>query len=192
MNKQKCINMHQYGPFIKKENVFYRICNNCKHKQLYPQTDEITQEYQNQLLVKYIIDIIIQGKINLIQSSDYFFKLISCLKDHISYIYINSQKKEKLLIKLQKLNIYFNSQIEERYNIINEFKNYLELTFKKQTKISEEELENQDKIFNIIEKKFNQELENILKNEENNMIEIESTEQNIKQQQELELLEETN
>ena len=58
MNKQKCTNMHEYGPFIKSKNSFYRICNICKKRQTYPNTDEINNEYENQILTKYIIDII--------------------------------------------------------------------------------------------------------------------------------------
>ena len=73
MNKQKCTDMHEYGPFIKSKKNYYRICNTCKKKQTYPITDEINNEYENQILTKYIIDIIIQEKINLIPTNEYFF-----------------------------------------------------------------------------------------------------------------------
>ena len=180
MNKQKCTDMHEYGPFIKSKSNYYRICNICKKKQTYPITDEINNEYENQILTKYIIDIIIQEKINLIPTNEYFFKLISCLCDHTSYIYANSIKKKKLIIKLQTLNIYYNTGIKERYDIVDNYINYLIKINKNTKNTTEKELNKQDEMYYQLQNNFNQELELIHNNEENNTIEIEDNTKNIK------------
>lgn len=117
---------HKYGPFKKNEDKFYRVCLKCGKKTQYPFNDEINDEFNNQRITDYIIDTIIRKDFSLVQNGNYFFRLVSCLLDNISYIFIDTKVQDILIKSLRDLNDYFNFDDENRFNIINDIICYLE------------------------------------------------------------------
>ncbi|MEE3342539.1 MAG: hypothetical protein VZS44_00400 [Bacilli bacterium] len=177
MTNKKC-NIHKYGPFKKNEDNYYRICLKCNKKTLYPNDKEIENEYNNQRLTDFIIDIIITKKINIIQNSNYYFKLIATLIDNISYTYLIEKRQLELLESIKELNKYYNNQDNENYILINDIVKYIEKYLTNynneiNNKYSNKELELLDNDFNSIKNKINIELNTILSEEENTTITIE-------------------
>lgn len=116
---------HKYGPFKKNKDYFYRVCLKCGKKTQYPLNEEIMNEFNNQRITDYVIDIIIGKNIDLILDEDYFLKLLSCLLDNISYIYLNNNKQDKLIKSLRELNSYYNNDDDERFTLIDDTVCYL-------------------------------------------------------------------
>ena len=179
MKNNKCNNIHKYGPFIKENNYFYRVCLKCNKKTTYPFSNEIENEYNNQLITNNIIDIITNKKINIIQDNNYFFKLTASLIDNISYIYLDQNHQEELLNSLQEFNTYYNKKNTQRYNITKELVKYLKEYL---TNYNNEINNNYDEnILNTLDndyinlyKKISIELSSIISNEENTTITIDN------------------
>ncbi|MBR3161907.1 MAG: hypothetical protein IKF19_04175 [Bacilli bacterium] len=179
MTKTKCNNIHKYGPFKKNDNSFYRECLKCNKKATYPIYEEIEKEYNNQKITNYIIEIIIKKKVTNIQNSSYFFRLILSLLDNISYTYLSNSNQNKILKSIQELNIYFNKKDKNKLTLIKQSINYLEKYFNNYNKelennYDENILDSLDKNYLILMTKLHIELENIIKNEENTLVTIDS------------------
>ena len=173
----KCNNMHKYGPFIKNNEGYQRTCLKCKKKTQYPNVEDITKEYNNQYITNSIIDIIIEKKIKIINTSDYFTKIITILLDNTSYIFLTENKQNKLITSIKEINNYYNNNNEERYTLIDEFKNYLIKYFNNYNKeigniYNDKDLEIIDNMFQKLKIKFSNEFLKITDTEENNTIEL--------------------
>ena len=105
MTNIKCNNIHKYGPFKKNSENFYRDCLICNKKTKYPICKEIEKEYNNQKITDYIINIIIKKDINKIQNNNYFLRLICCLFDNISYLYLSENNQSQLQESLKELGL---------------------------------------------------------------------------------------
>ncbi len=180
MINNKCHNMHKYGPFEKNNNNYYRKCLRCNKKNYYPLNDEIKNEYNNQRIINYIIEIIIKKDLNRIQNNNYYFRLIICLLNNISYIYLSEINQNKLLQSLKELNIYFNKNNKDRYKLIDKTINYHKKYFiiynnEINSIYNEKELEKLDNNFININEKIDIELEKIIFNEENSIISIKNS-----------------
>ena len=177
-----CSNTHKYGPFKKSNKTFYRICLKCNKKTHYPICEEIETEYNNQKITNFIIEIISKKEINKIQNSNYFFRLITCLIDNISYIYLTKENQEKLIISLNELNNYFNKQEKNRFELIKEAIKYSNKYFinynnEIDNNYNESKLSSLDKSYLILTSKINKELETIIENEESTTITIDNISQ---------------
>lgn len=184
MINNKCNNIHKYGPFKKNNEIFFRICLKCNKKTTYPISNEIENEYNNQKITNYIIEIIATKKINKIQDSNYFFKLVASLLDNISYIYLTENNQKKLLDSLKELNKYFNKQNIKRHELINETTKYLKkylINYNNEiiNKYNEKVLELLDNEFIILQSKMNLELNYITSNEEKTTVTINNKYQEI-------------
>lgn len=192
MIKKYCTNNnHTYGQFKENKNNYYRICEICHKKTIYPKTNEIKNEIEKQVTAKKLLEIITKQKINIIKTNNNFIKLIACLLDNLSYLYLDDNKIEDILKKITSINNYFN-QNQESYQLINNTVNYLNQYFYNPN--TEEELSKLDIIHNELVERFNYQILKQIENEENNTIEIENNQIDLKNSSNnsLELLEETN
>jgi hypothetical protein len=191
MNNQICTNEHQYGPFKEIKNNYYRICKICNKKTIYPKDEDIKKEIEKQLSAKMLLEIITKQKINIIKKSDNFLKLIACLLDNISYLYLNETEIKDTLLKITNLNNYFN-QNQENYQLIQDTLKYLNEYFNGEN--NEEQLLKLDNLYNKLVQEFDKQILKQIEAEENNTIEIEDNQIDLKNtsSNNLELLEEIN
>lgn len=181
MVKDKCKEFHKYGPFLKSfKNEIYRTCLCCLEKRTYPVSEEIVLELAQQDEASQLLNILLYQDNNAIKSSDDYIKLIGCLADNLSYLYINESTQNKFIEKISLLNNYFHKNRPDRYEIINEFVHYLRLYFRKENmeirlglnSFPEEEAMKLDLLWTAINDKINQELEDLydLENRKNHQL----------------------
>ena len=174
----KCNDMHKYGPFKKNDDCFYRICLRCNKKTNYPICDEINDIYNRQIIVEYITNILIKKDLSIIQNDNYFFRLIACFLDDISYVYLSDSEQKKLLKSIREFNDYYYSNKDmNRYNIVSDAINYLNdyfYNYNQEIKnIYDEELSYKlDDDYIFINRKLDLELENIILSEENTVVTV--------------------
>ena len=174
----KCNDMHKYGPFKKNDDCFYRVCLKCNKKTNYPVCDEINEVYSKQVIVEYITNILIKKDLNIIQNDNYFFRLIVCLLDDVSYVYLSGDEQKKLLESIREFNSYYYINKDmDRYNMVNDAVSYLNDYFfnynQEIRNIYDEELSDKlDNDYIFVNRKLDLELENIISSEENTVVTV--------------------
>lgn len=180
MAENKCGDFHKFGPFIKDEkNGFHRTCLCCLKKSNYPNSDEIMKEFAKQEDASALLNVLLYQDISIIFSSDDYITLIGCLFDNLSYLYLNQETQDNFVKRASILNDYFNKDNEIRYQMINEFVDYLKLFFRKENmeirlglnSFPEDKAMELDLIYNAIKNKFDTEIEKIYdsKNQKNHL-----------------------
>ena len=169
---------HKYGP-IKTENdgTFYRNCLCCSPAITikFPRDEDFKEEITKQENALWTFDILTYYGINTIQSSDDYINLIGLLLDSLDYLYINEEQQKQYIEKINLFNEYFKKKDNYRYNLVEDFKKYVQSHFSKENaeikmgmNILKEEKEELDDLFLKINTKITKEIENIFNKREKN------------------------
>lgn len=129
MKKTMCNDNHKYGNYIERESSFVRICKCCGYESTLPKDIDIRKEYNNQQERKNLTKII-EPDPTVIDSSDSLLRATSILIDSLSYIDISQEEINILITKLNKFNDFYNKEDIERYQIIKNSINFINLFFK--------------------------------------------------------------
>lgn len=181
MAEYKCNgDMHKFGPYIKDSvNSIFRKCSCCGSKSFYPDDDDIKRQIKSQEDAINLLGVLLDNNTGVIQSSDDFMKLVACLFDHLSYLFITKETQTLFMDKLRVFNSFFNSNELERTQLINNLNEYLKLYFEKENiesrfglnSFPEEGYQELDSMFISISKKIDMEMTDLFnkENEKNHL-----------------------
>lgn len=129
MEKNKCVNMHKFGPFVINNGMATRKCFCCNEIVNYDKIGEdIKLAVKNQDDVSFFADLIINKKFK--NGIEDFVNLVYCIYKDFDYLYINKESQKKLIDNINYYSelLVFDDDIK---NQISNICNYFKLSFKR-------------------------------------------------------------
>lgn len=130
MEKTNCKDNHKYGLLTEKGNFFIRTCKCCQKESTFPKDHDSIQEYQDQKASKKLVENILEGNIEIFNTSDNLLRAIGTLIDNLSRTEITEIEQTKLITNINNFNEHYNKEDAQRHQLIKNSIDFIELYFK--------------------------------------------------------------